>query len=283
MKIADVLKQKMTLSFEVFPPKEPVPLTGLLDALDNLYRFKPDFISCTYHAGGDRRDRNMEICRAVRKSGHEIMTHLTCIGNTREDLHSFIGDYIDIGIENILALRGDYPPGWNGTRGDFAHGQELIEFVQDEFPGLCLAAAAYPEKHITAPSLEGDIAHLRIKQEKGAHFFMTQLCHDIRAFERFTDKARKAGIHLPIIAGIMPVLSRDPVIRMTFSNGCSIPAELAVIMGKYEDDKAGFKKAGMEYTVKLIHRFIDMGVNGIHIYTLNRWEDVAVIVQDAGL
>jgi methylenetetrahydrofolate reductase (NADPH) len=283
MRITELLKQKRTLSFEVFPPKDDVPMDGVLSALSHLYRFKPDFISCTYGAGGGRRGRNMELCTAVKQSGQVVMPHFTCIGTSRDDVKNAVRDYVDLGSENMLALRGDYPPGWEGTRGDFSHAGELIAFLSAGFPGLCLGAAAYPEKHLAAPSLEADIAHLRSKQDKGAQFFMTQLCYDASGFERFLEKIRKAGVSAPVIAGIMPVLSREPVIRMTLSNGCSIPAELAAIMGKYEKDPAEFTKAGKEFTVSLIRRFTNMDIGGIHLYTMNKWEALTEILLAAGI
>jgi methylenetetrahydrofolate reductase (NADPH) len=282
MCIAGLLEKKRTLSFEVFPPKDEVPMDGILETLSRLYAFKPDFISCTYGAGGTRRGRNREVCEAVKQSGVEIMPHFTCIGSTREEIRRFVKEYQDMGIENIMALRGDFPPLWEGTQGDFAHADELIGFLHAEFPRFCIAAAAYPEKHLSAPSAEEDIRHLRSKQDKGAAFVMTQLCHDVGAYERFVEHIRKAGLTIPVIAGIMPVLSREPVIRMALSNGCSIPAELAAILGKYENNPESFTKAGMEFTVNQIGRYIAAGVSGLHLYTLNKWKKLSEILKAAG-
>jgi methylenetetrahydrofolate reductase (NADPH) len=282
MKIAEMLQQKMTLSFEVFPPKDDVPKNGVLETLSRLYRFKPDFISCTYGAGGSKRGRNLEVCEAVTKSGYTVLPHFTCVGNTRDDVRQFIKEYHDRGYENLLALRGDLPAGWEGTRGDFAHADTLIDFLRVEFSGVCMGAAAYPEKHLTAPSMEADITRLRSKQDKGVQFFVTQLCHDVSAFERFMEQIRAAGVHAPIIAGVMPVLSREPVIRMTLANGCSIPAELAAIMGKYEKDPESFTKAGKEYTAAQIRRFMALGISGLHLYTMNRWAALTEILLASG-
>ncbi|MCL2127488.1 MAG: methylenetetrahydrofolate reductase [Treponema sp.] len=283
MKIAELLQKKMTISFEVFPPKDSVPMDGILETLSRLYQFKPDFISCTYGAGGSNKGRHMEVCAAVHKSGNLIMPHFTCIGNSREDITKSVNDYAEMGIENILAMRGDLPAGWEGTRGDFSYADGLIGFINSGFPQICIAAAGYPEKHIAAPSMESDIAHLLSKQDKGARFVMTQLCHDIPAFERYREKIRKAGVTIPVIAGIMPVLARDPIIRMTLSNGCSIPAELAAILGKYPDNPESFTKAGIEYTVAQIHRYIASGIDGLHLYSLNKWEKLTEILQSAGI
>ena len=283
MKIAELFKKRMAISFEVFPPKETVPMDGILDTLSHLYEFKPDFISCTYGAGGTNTGRHIEVCEAIQKSSTLVMPHFTCIGNTRDDIRKSLKNYTSMGIENILAMRGDLPAGWEGTRGDFSYADDLIRFISTEFPQFCISAAGYPEKHIDAPSIESDITHLRSKQDKGAQYIMTQLCHDIPAYERFVEKIRRAGIHIPIVVGIMPVLARDPIIRMTVSNGCSIPADLAVLLGKYANDPESFTKAGIEYTVNQIHRYIAAGINGLHLYSLNKWEKLAEIMQAAGI
>jgi methylenetetrahydrofolate reductase (NADPH) len=283
MKIAELLHTKMTVSFEVFPPKDDVPLDGIIDTLSHLYQFRPDFISCTYGAGGSKRGRNIEVCSAIKKSGNTAMPHLTCIGNKHDEINTTIGNYVDMGFENILALRGDFPAGWEKTEGDFSHADELIAYIGASFPQLCIAAAAYPEKHISAPSMETDINYLRSKQDKGAQFIMTQLCHDVAAFERFMEQIRTAGVTIPVIVGIMPVLVCEPIIRMTLSNGCSIPAELAAIIGKYQNDPKSFTQAGIEYTVAQIHRFIAAGINGIHLYSLNKWQRITEILKIAGI
>lgn len=283
MKITEILKERMTFSFEVFPPKEDKPLEPLLETLSRLYRFDPDFISCTYGAGGTNKGRSVEICGLVKKSGHEIVSHFTCIGNSREDIKKYIAEYCALGVENFLVMRGDFPPGWEETHGDFEHADKLLAFLGAEFPGICMAAAGYPEKHIAAASFDEDIAHLRSKQDRGARFIMTQLCHDVEAYEKYVERIRRAGVWLPVVAGLMPVLARDPIIRMTVSNGCSIPAELAALLGKYEKDPESFKKAGKEYTVKQIHRFMAAGTNGLHIYSLNKWEDVSEIAAGSGI
>jgi methylenetetrahydrofolate reductase (NADPH) len=283
MKIAEILKERMTFSFEVFPPKEDKPLEPLLETLARLYRFEPDFISCTYGAGGTNKGRSVEICGLVKKSGHEIVSHFTCIGNSREDIKKYIAEYCALGVENFLVMRGDFPPGWEGTRGDFEHADQLLAFLGAEFPEIGMAAAGYPEKHIAAASFDEDIAHLRSKQDRGARFIMTQLCHDVGAYEKYVERIRRAGVWLPVVAGLMPVLVRDSIIRMTVSNGCSIPADLAALLGKYEKDPESFKKAGKEYTVQQIHRFMAAGINGLHIYSLNKWEDVSEIVAESGI
>ena len=284
MKIVEILDSRMSFSFEVFPPKTDAGMEKLRDALKHYYSFKPDFISCTYGAGGSNAGRNVEVCTAIKKDGlTEVMTHFTCIGNTREKITGEIEGYRSLGIENILAMRGDLPAGWEGTNGDFSYADGLIRYIRQEFPDFCIAAACYPEKHFLAPSFAADIAHLRSKQDNGAEFLMSQLCHDVEAFTDFVYRIREAGITIPIVLGIMPALDKDAIIRMTVSNGCSIPAELAAIIGRYGEDPDEFKKAGIEFTIRQIYRFIEAGIGGLHIYTLNKWEDVETIVTGSGI
>jgi methylenetetrahydrofolate reductase (NADPH) len=196
-------------------------------------------------------------------------------------------DYIkkcaDAGIENVLALRGDFPEGWEGTRGDFNHADELLSLFGAAFPQLCIAVAGYPEKHVAAESLDSDIAYLKAKQDKGAAFILTQLCYDADAYARYAERIRKAGVTLPVVVGLMPVLSGDSTIRMAVYNGCSIPADLAALFGRYGKDADAFREAGRAYTVELIQRFVKAGIDGLHIYTMNRHEDVCEIVAAAGI
>lgn len=284
MKIIETLKERMSFSFEVYPPKTDQGMDNLKAAMQHYYEYKPDFISCTYGSGGSNAGRNAEVCEMLKADGAtEVMTHFTCIGNTKEDIISKMRHYRSIGIENILAMRGDLPKGWQGTQGDFSNADGLINFINRKFPGFCIAAACYPEKHILAPSFSADIAHLRTKQDNGAEFLVSQLCHDVHAYTTFVERIRKAGINLPVVIGIMPVLDKDAIIRMTLSNGCSIPDELAAIIGRYGDNPDDFKKAGIEYTINQIFRFISAGIVGLHIYTLNKYEDVETIITSSGI
>ncbi|MCL2192691.1 MAG: methylenetetrahydrofolate reductase [Treponema sp.] len=283
MTVAELMSKKTTISFEVFPPKDNVPLDKISETIRRLGDFKPDFFSCTFGAGGTDRGRNIEVCDIVSASGNLAMPHLICIGSSRDDIRKIVAGYRDRKLTNILALRGDIPEGQESTKGDFSHADELIAFLRAEFPDLCIGAAGYPETHLWAASPESDIAHLRSKQDNGASFVMTQLCYDVQAFERFLERIRKAGVTIPVAAGIMPVLAYDPTIRMTVSNGCSIPAELAALLGRYRNDPEGLAKAGIEYTATLIQRFVAVGVNGLHLYSMNQWKKVAAILEAAGL
>jgi methylenetetrahydrofolate reductase (NADPH) len=182
----------------------------------------------------------------------------------------------------VLTLRGDFPKGWECTHGDFAHADQMLAFLRENFPSLCLAAAGYPEKHLDAPSFEFDLDCVKSKQDNGAKFIMMQLCHDVDAFARYIEAMRKAGITLPAVAGLMPVLSRDPTIRMALLNGCSLPRGLAELIGKYYDAPDDFRKAGKEFTARQVQRLFDAGADGLHVYTLNKHEDITDILLQAG-
>lgn len=284
MKVPEIMEQRMCFSFEIYPPKDDQPLEPLLDTLEHLYKFEPDFVSCTYGAGGSNAGRNVEIVKAMKERGKTIpVTHYTCIGNTKETITKEMQGYLQIGVDHILALRGDFPKGWEETRGDFDYANELVEFIRTNFPQFTIAVAGNPEKHFEADSFTADIAHLRIKQDAGADYIMTQLCHDVEQYEWWVEAIRKAGIYLPIDVGVMPVLLKEPTIRMAVMNGSAIPRDLAEIIGRYGNNPEDFKKAGKEYTVKQIHQYINAGIDGLHLYALNKWRDITDIINDAGI
>lgn len=284
MKIIDIINHHTTLSFEIFPPKADKPIEPLMNTLDRLYAFQPDFISCTYGAMGSNKGRNLEAVRSIQASGAcQALSHYTCIGNSRADVDQALSEYCSADVCNLLALRGDFPEGVEKTQGDFSHANELIGYVLKKEPSFCIAGACYPEKHLLADSFDSDIDALLKKQDAGASFLMSQLCYDVENFVRFRDRARKRGVTLPIVVGVLPLLKRDGLVRMTLSNGCSIPAKVAELVGRYGGNEDSFRAAGHSFTVDLIQRYLSEGVDGIHLYTLNRFEDVADIVVNAGL
>ncbi len=285
MKITEILKNKKGLSFEVFPPKEGQPLEPLFETLMHLYDFSPDFISCTYGAGGTSKGRNIEVLRHIRDSKKTIpLAHYTCIGNSEKDVEACISEFKAEGIENLLALRGDMPAAYYGTGGAFAHASELIEYIERIEPGyFMLGGGCYPEKHIEAISLECDIDNLKRKQDAGASFLTTQLCHDPRIISDFVERIRAKGITLPVAAGVMPVLNKDAVVSMSLKNGCSIAA-LCDIIKKYGGNADDFRQAGKEFTARLINRlYNESGICCVHIYTLNRYKAVTDILAMCGI
>jgi methylenetetrahydrofolate reductase (NADPH) len=282
MKIADLYKEHNSYSFEVFPPKKEEDIPKLLDTLNKLYEFNPDFVSVTYGAGGTNKGTAFEIAKEIVKSGHDTLMHFTCIGNTKDQVDKNIQEFVDFGIESTLLLRGDLPKDWDGPGGDFEHATDLIKYVKGIRPELSIVGAACPETHLYAPSHADDIRFIKMKQDYGAEVITTQLCYDVDGFARFLDEIRQAGVTIPVIAGVMPVLVRDPCIKMTLANGCSIPKELARVLGKYPEDPEGFRAAGIEYTIDLIRRYIGIGVDGIHLFSLNKPDAVAEITNALG-
>lgn len=305
MSVADIYEDRATFSFEVFPPKTDIgmeKLCGEDGVLDKLYGLNPDYISCTYGAGGTNVGKNLEVLDKIKKDGRcTPVTHFTCIGNTKDDIREKLQTYLDHGVDHMLALRGDLPFGWTGTHGDLHYATELVKFVRKEFGDrFTIAVAGSPEGHIQCRSIEADIAFLKQKQDNGADFIISQLCWDMDQFKWWLEAIRNAGIWLPVDVGIMPILDQAATINMALSrNGCVMDRKLCEIISKnwifpnpfekepFDADAAGkkesFKKAGIEYTINQIDEYRACGVDGIHLYALNKYEDVAYIAKEAGL
>ncbi|MCJ7837058.1 methylenetetrahydrofolate reductase [Cuneatibacter sp. NSJ-177] len=300
MRVSEIMEQRMAFSFEVFPPKTDEGMKKLVGeggTLEHLYELHPDYISCTYGAGGGNVGKNLEVLDAVKAAGVATpVTHFTCIGNTKEGIKEQLQTYLDHGIDHMLALRGDLPYGWTGTNGDLHYATELVKFVRQEFDDkFSIAVSGSPEGHIACRSLEADISFLRQKQDEGADYIMTQLCFDMDAFRYWMDAIRNAGIWLPVDVGIMPVLDSQAVINMCLSrNACVMPRELCEVIthhwifpGESEESiaakKAAFKEEGIEYTIKLIDEYRVCGIDGVHLYALNKYQDVARIVKESGI
>ena len=305
MTVPEILEERSAFSFEVFPPKTDVgmeKLCGEGGVLDHLYELRPDYISCTYGAGGTNVGKNLEVLDKIKKDGKAIpVTHFTCIANTKEGIKEQLENYLAHGIDHMLALRGDIPFGWTGTNGDLHYATELVSFVRKEFGDkFSIAVAGSPEGHIACRSLDADVSFLKQKQDEGADYIMTQLCWDMDAFRRWMDKIRGAGIWMPVDVGIMPVLDAAATINMALSrNGCVMDRKLCEIISKnwifpnpfapneseesIAAKKASFKEAGMEYTIRKIDEYRTCGIDGIHLYALNKWEDVTRLVKEAGI
>lgn len=303
MSVIDALSRHDALSFEVFPPRTDAGMEKLCGSvLPQLYSLRPDAVSCTYSAGGADVGKNLEILGRVAKDGRCLpATHFTCIGNTAQSVKAQLQTYLDSGIHHVLALRGDPPAGWAGSGGELQSAGELVTLIRQEFgDAFTIAVAGAPEGHPGSRSLEAEIALLKQKQDSGADYIITRLCWDMDAFRYWLDAIRAAGIRLPVEASVMPVLDQAETISTAFSHGGSaIPQSLREIISKNwiypnpfvkdpfdaraEQKKADFRKAGMEYTVHQIHEYQACGVNGIHLFTRNRYEDTALIVRESGL
>ena len=301
VKLSDMMKKRQLLSFELFPPKTDRGMANLSETIQQLCRYKPEYISVTYGAGGGNVGANREVCRMVRNAGTVPVTHFTVIRNTKQGIREQLETYLKEGVDHIRALRGDFPRGETSTGGDFNYATDLVKFIRDEFgEQFEIAVAGSPEGHISCRSLEADIGVLKMKQDNGADYIMTQLCWDMEQFERWLDKIRRAGVTLPVDVGIMPILDQAATINMALSrNGCVMDRELSRLISKYwifpnpfdkapfddslEQKKADFKKAGIEYTIRQIDKYRSLGVEGIHLYAMNKWKDVSQIIERSGI
>ena len=301
MKLSEAMKEKMLLSFELFPPKTDKGMENLPGTIEHLCKCQPAYISCTYGAGGTNVGKNMDVCKMIQDAGTVPVTHFTCIGNTAEGIKDQLQNYLDNGVDHMLALRGDLPFGWTGTGGDFAYATDLVAYVRKEFGDKFeIAVAGSPEGHISCRSLEADIAVLKQKQDNGADYIMTQLCWDMEQFKYWLDAIRCAGITMPVDVGIMPILDQAATINMALSrNACVMPRELCEIISRnwifpnpfvkdpfdadVEGKKERFREAGIEYTINQIDEYRACGINGIHLYALNKWKDVSEIIDRSGL
>lgn len=269
MKIASLFKDRTVFSFEVFPPKKTSPVESIYSALEELEALSPDFVSVTLGAGGSGNGENTIAVAKRLQEQHGIlpMAHLPCIHYSRDQIDTILKEFEINGIENILALRGDLVPDFAPTE-DFRHACNLIEYIRTR-GDFDIAAACYPEGHTEAPNMDIDIAHLKDKVEAGATHLISQLFFDNDAFYNFRWKAERAGIHVPIEAGIMPVTSRRQIERMVSMCGASLPRKFTRIIQKYEHNAEALRDAGIAYAIDQIVDLVTEGVDGIHLYTMN--------------
>ena len=270
MKIAPLFSEKTVFSFEVFPPKKTSPIETVYQTLEELQDLHPDFISVTLGAGGSGNGENtIAIARRLQEQyGITSMSHLPCIHCTKEKIDALLETFLESGIENILALRGDRIPELEPEH-DFSHASDLITYIREKHPNFDIAGACYPECHTEATSLEEDIANLKKKVDAGATHLISQLFFDNEAFFHFQAEARKAGITVPIEAGIMPVTNSKQITRMVSMCGASLPRKFTRIIQKYEDNPAALQDAGIAYAIAQIIELLAAGVDGIHLYTMN--------------
>ena len=269
MHIKELFGKKTVYSFEVFPPKKTSPVNVIYDTLDELNGLKPDFISVTFGAGGSGNSKYaLEIASKIKASGITPMLHLPCINFTKSEIDMALNESQERGIENILALRGDINPDIPPV-GEFHYASELISYIRTK-GSFDIAGACYPECHPDAKNLIEDITNLRKKIEAGADHLITQLFFDNDSFYEFREKAAIAGINVPIEAGIMPVVNKNQIERMVTTCGASLPKKFVRIMTRYEHSPEALCDAGIAYAVDQIVDLVASGVDGIHLYTMNK-------------
>ena len=286
MKIKDILKSKRTISCEFFPPRDSDGIPAVLRTAGRIRSYNPDFVSVTYGAGGSTRAFTEEITSSLKRDTDlEVMAHLTCVAQTEEEVHTALVRLDELGIENVIALRGDPPAGQDNfvpAEGGFKHATELLRHVRDNFE-FCLAAACYPEGHVESSDLITDMNYVKMKVENGADFLITQLFYDNQDFFRLMERAETLGIDVPIIAGILPILNTNQIRRFTSLCGSKIPDELDIQLERYVDDDDAVRELGIEYATRQVQELWDQGIAGVHFYVLNRNYSVSKILDNLKL
>ena len=270
MKIPELFKNGHTVfSFEVFPPKKDSDVSVVYNTLEQLGDLHPDFISVTYGAGGSAAGASTtELVRYIKENLHtESIAHLTCVNSTHADIDSKILEFKENGIENVLALRGDINPNIP-PKHEFLHASDLIEYMKPR-SDMLFSGGCYPEVHPESESLVEDIRHLKRKVDAGASHLISQLFFDNNSFMDFLEKARIAGINVPIEAGIMPCVNAKQIQRMVSMCGASLPLKFTKMINRYGDNPEAMRDAGIAYAVDQIIDLVAQGVDGIHLYTMN--------------
>jgi methylenetetrahydrofolate reductase (NADPH) len=269
-------------SFEFFPPKTEEGRRGLLRTVEDLRPLEPGFVSVTYGAGGSTRDRTVELVRQIRATGLETMAHLTCVGHSKEELVPLVDEFLGLGVENILALRGDPPAGsreFVPTEGGFHYAAELVRFIRERDHHLCIGGAGYPEGHVETLSREEDLHHLKAKVDAGLDFVITQLFFDNAFYFDFVERARRIGINVPIVPGIMPITNIEQLERFVRLCGATVPMRLVLQLERYRDDPESVVQLGVAHATVQCMELLQRGVPGIHFYTLNKSPATRLIVS----
>lgn len=269
MKTNELVEKKTGFSFEVFPPKQDVPIGSIYETLESLSQLQPDFISITCGANGQGSNRTAEVAALIKNTYHcEPVVHMPCLYFTEADALQMLKNLKNIGVTNILALRGDETPGETPAK-VFQHASDLITFIKKEAPEFNVSGACYPEGHLEAKTVADDIQHLKKKVDAGASELISQFFFDNNVFYRFLERTQAAGIHVPIEAGIMPVTNRKQIERMVKLCGATLPVKFQRIIDKYGHDSNILREAGIAYAIDQIIDLLASGVDGIHVYTMN--------------
>ncbi|HET6984859.1 MAG TPA: methylenetetrahydrofolate reductase [NAD(P)H] [Myxococcaceae bacterium] len=268
-------------SFEFFPPRTEEGHRALLRTVEDLRPLDPGFVSVTYGAGGSTRDRTVELVREIRATGLETMAHLTCVGHSREELGGLVEHFLEMGVENLLALRGDPPAGQSAfqpTPGGFRYASELVRFIRERDHHLCIGGAGYPEGHVETPLREDDLKNLKAKVDAGLDFVITQLFFDNAFYFDFVERARRVGINVPIVPGIMPITNIEQLERFIRLCGATVPMRLVLQLERYRDDPDAVVQLGVAHATVQCMELLARGVPGIHFYTLNKSPATRLIV-----
>lgn len=281
MKISEILKEnRVNVSFEVFPPKQWDKIETTKNVVREMSKEKPAFMSVTYGAAGTTSGFTTEIATEIKNNGVTPLSHLTCLTSTKDKIHAVVNELQEHGISNILALRGDIPEGFEfSNKQYFTHAYQLINEIKEINPDICVGAACYPEIHPESKNRVEDISHLKEKVDCGAEFLTSQMFFDNEKFLNFVEMCRIKGIEVPIIAGIMPITNANQIKRSIELSNSSVPKKFFRIMERFGDDPNKMKQAGIIYATEQIIDLMANGINDIHIYTMNK-PDVAAQIMN---
>ncbi len=276
--------QERTYSFELFPPKTGKGYENLLKTIAQLCELSPDYISCTYGAGGGNREKTFDVVQYIEEQHHVIgMAHLTCVLNTKDDIRTIVEDITSRGIRNILALRGDPPqdqPDWQPTDDNYKYSSELAAFIPANFGDYFgIGVAGFPEGHILCPDRERDAGFLKLKIEAGADFVITQLFFDNKDYFEYSERLRRMGVDVRVIPGILPITDYGALQRFCVLCGATVTDEVKKIFEPIQDDKEATGRAGVEFAIRQCKELLDGGAPGIHFYCLNKLHPTADILQ----
>jgi methylenetetrahydrofolate reductase (NADPH) len=273
------------LSFELFPPKTPAGETSLYAAVEDLTRFRPDFFTCTYGAGGSTRDKTLEIvARVKRQFSLPVASHLTCVGSTVDQLRGYLREAGERGIDYIVALRGDPPKGetsFTPVAGGLRYANELVDLIRREFQNYGVVVAGYPEVHQEATSPESDLTNLKRKVDAGADVVVTQLFYDNADYFRFVDRCREVGITIPIVPGILPVTNLAQIQRITSLCKACLPQSFVTELSAKDDAEWQFQ-VGVDFATRQVAELLERGAPGVHFYVLNKSAATAKVLEGVG-
>ena len=283
MKLTEILNQdKLSLSFEVFPPKNDTAFESVKHATEEIAKLKPSFMSVTYGAGGGTSQYTLDIAKNIKEAyGVPTLAHLTCVSSTKKTVKQRIEDIKAAGIENIMALRGDIPTelaGEDRSRWDYRHAVELVRELRESGADFCIGAACYPEIHPESANQREDIKYLKEKVDAGCSFLTTQMFFDNNLLYNFLYKIREAGITVPIIPGIMPITNGNQVERAVKLSGSFVPQRFKSLVDKFGNTPSAMKQAGIAYATDQIIDLFANGITNVHVYSMNK-PDVAEAIR----
>ena len=280
MKITQIFAEhEVTISFEVFPPKTDDRYATVEKAACEIAALHPSFMSVTYGAGGGTSKNTASIAADIQDKFHTpVLAHLTCVSSTREHVRNMVNIYKEKGIENIMALRGDIPKEGRSVF-EYNHACELIHDIKSTDDSFCIGGACYPEGHVECESPSADIRYLKEKVDAGVDFLTTQMFFDNNMLYNFLYRIREAGIDVPVLPGIMPITNRKQVARSVALSGSTVPQRFRMMVDRFGDDPAKMKQAGVIYATEQIIDLISNGVTHIHVYSMNKPDIAAGIMQ----